>query len=998
MGERGESEQVFSMIRRTRPTVCYKEKSVDDDDIEDSSQLEGEEDDDDDEEGDEWQPEDPAPKKQQKTATPRKPREKKPAVKRPAKPRERRPKVARDAAEKKPRAPRGRKKELTAQAGGGVEEGGFAGKAADTQGGVKVKEERLSFHVPAGGTESWASHELSSNQQPLPVKKEEPEDDFTFGEPATKKLKTSAANQGKPVRQVKMGKDLCYDLQMNWDLIEVLSEMTQVELWVCGNIVELFREENTIPFMVRYRKELINHMDADGVREVQLALEELCSVSKKSQSISQTLKKEGILTAEIERMLKNCRSQEELEHVYAPYKKGSKLSKARRAKQLGLEPAAIALIQDPENLNLQAYIKPQCEGVSTYEEVATGVAQILADSIAKDKETLAFVRSLCDRNFVTLHSSVSKTALKEQQQPEGEKKAGKPKDIDKFQLYCDFTCNVQRIQHHQTLAINRGESLKILTVKVNIPDGVKNEFCRWCVNFRWRPKGYANDDLMKILHEAVEDSYKRLIQPFLCRGYRSNLTASAEKESINMFVRNLRQRLLMCPVRGRVIMAIDPGYRHGCKLAILSPTSQILLTDVVYLHHGDRAREADKLRHLMMRYSCQTIAIGNGTACRETEQFFAGLIAQRFFLPLDVSYCIVNEAGASIYSVSPEAVKEMPNLDPNLRSAVSIGRRVQDPLAELVKIDPKHIGIGTYQHDVSQTALKAALDCVVQECVSFVGVDINMCSETLMRHVAGLNAGRAKSIVEWREKNGPFINREQLKLVKGLGPKSFQQCAGFIRINPENLQSCSRDETDRSAEPSGKPATKRGKGKGQGPGAAQPNPLDQTCIHPESYDVTMRFLERVGGRVEDTGRPELKQRVETSVQQCGLEQLARTLSTTPETLQLIVDGLTQPSGFDIRQNFEQADFKRGVVSMEDLQPGAVLTGRVENTTLFGSFVDIGVGRNGLIHKSYITLEKLPADRRRRSLALGPGERVEVRVLNVDIPRGRIGLDLIRVLQ
>ncbi|XP_064173426.1 S1 RNA-binding domain-containing protein 1 [Anguilla rostrata] len=987
------------MIRRARPKMCYKEKSTDDDDL-DLSRQEGDEEEDDEEE-DEWQPEAVAPKRQRKAGpapAPKKPAEKKPAVKKPPKPKEPKPKVPRKAAEKKPRAPRGRKKELSAPAeeAGGVEEaGGIAGNAAATQ--LKVKEERLSFRVPAGAAESGPSQELSSNQQPLPVKKEEPEDDFTFDEPATKKLKTSEAPQGRPVRLLKTGKDLRYDLQMHWDPIEVLSEVTRVERWVCANIVELFREENTIPFIVRYRKELINHMDADGVREVQLSLEELCAVSKKSQSISQALKKEGVLTAEIEEMLKNCRTLDELEHVYAPYKKGSKLSKARRAKQLGLEPAATALIQDPQNLNLRALVKPQCEGLSSLEEVATGVAQILADTIAKDKETLAFIRSLCDRNLVTLHSSVSKTALKEQQQPLGER-AGKPKDIDKFHLYCDFTSNVQRIQHHQTLAINRGESLKILTVKVNIPDRVKSEFCRWCVNVRWRPKGYASNELMKILHDAVEDSYKRLIQPLLCRGYRSSLTASAEKESIAMFVRNLRQRLLVCPVRGRVIMGVDPGFRHGCKLAILSPTSQILHTDVVYLHQGGGAREADKLRHLMMKYSCQTVAIGNGTACRETEEFFAGLIAQKFFLPLDVSYCIVNEAGASIYSVSPEAVKEMPDLDPNLRSAVSIGRRVQDPLAELVKIEPKHIGIGTYQHDVSQAALKAALDSVVEECVSFVGVDINICSETLMRHVAGLNAGRARSIADWREKNGPFVSREQLKLVKGLGPKSFQQCAGFIRINPENLQSCSRAEADQAAVPSEKPPAKRGKGKGPAAGVARPNPLDQTCIHPESYGIAMRFLEHVEGRVEETGRPELKQRVEASVQRFGLEQLAKTLDTTPETLQLIVDGLTQPSGFDIRQGFEQADFKRGIVSMGDLRAGVVLTGRVENTTLFGAFVDIGVGRSGLIHKSNITLEKLPAEQRRRSLALGPGERVEVRVLNVDAQRGRIGLDLIRVLR
>uniref|UniRef100_A0A673X4Z4 S1 RNA-binding domain-containing protein 1 n=1 Tax=Salmo trutta TaxID=8032 RepID=A0A673X4Z4_SALTR len=823
----------------------------------------------------------------------------------------------------------------------------------------------------AGG--GW-SEGPSSSHQPYGVKKEEPEEDFTFDEPSLKRQKTSSAPQGRPTRLPTSGRGFGEDLNMNWDLIQLLSERTGVEQWVCLNISQLFREENTIPFIVRYRKEMINHMDADAVRDVQLVLEEIYALAKKTQTISQTLKKEGVLTAELEQALRNCRTADELDHVYAPYKKGSKLSKARRAKQLGLESAAHALLQSPHTLDLRAWVKPGTEGLSTVEEVSTGVEQILADMIAKDGETLTHIRSLCDNSMVMLQSSVSKTALKEQQQQK-EGHQGKPKDIDKFHLYCDFTCNVQRIQHHQTLAINRGENLKILTVKVNIPDRVKSDFCRWCVNIRWRPKGYAREELMKILRDAVEDSYKRLLLPLLSRSYRTKLTVSAEKESIAMFVRNLRQRLLVCPVRGRVIMGVDPGFRHGCKLAVLSPTIKKL---------------------------CNTVVIGNGTACRETEAFFADLISRRFFQPLDVSYCITSEAGASIYSVSPEAVKEMPDLDPNLRSAVSIGRRVQDPLAELVKIDPKHIGIGTYQHDVSQSSLKAALDGVVQECVSFVGVDINICSETLMRHVAGLNTGRAKSIAEWRETNGPFMNRDQLRLVKGLGPKSYQQCAGFIRINPQNHLTNHRytqPTNHRYTQPTNHRYTQpTNHSKASAAVPTLPNPLDQTCIHPESYAVARSFLSLVGGSVDQMGRPELRQCVEASVKCQGLEALAETLNTTPDTLQLIIDGLTQPPGFDIRQDFEKADFKRGIVSMSDLREGVVLTGRVENATLFGAFVDIGVGRNGLIHKKYITPDKLPADQRRRSLALGPGEKVEVRVLNVDPQRGRIGLDLIRVLR
>ncbi|XP_037553213.1 S1 RNA-binding domain-containing protein 1 [Nematolebias whitei] len=881
---------------------------------------------------------------------------------------------------------------------GDLEEGTVDKSGSD----IGMKEERLSFIVSeAHKTDEWAA--AGSSQAGPPLKKEEAtEEDFTFDEPCLKKQKT-CQGQRTTLLEPKV-QSLKNEFSMNWDMAELLSSMACVEMWVCRNIIMLLREENTIPFIVRYRKEMINHMDADTVRDVQMIYEELCTLVKKTQSVIQTLKKDGVLTLELEQSIRSCRSADELDHVYSPYKKGSKLTKARRAKALGLEEAAIALMNTPHTLDLRAWVKPDTEGLSSVEEVATGMAHILADTIAKDPETLTYIKTLCERSFVTIQSSVSKTALKEKEQKQAAQDHNKArveqnsnKDIDKFHLYFDFTCNIQRIQSHQTLAINRGENLKLLTVKVNIPDRVQNDFTLWCLNNRWRPKTFAREELQTIITNAVKDSYKRLILPFLTRNYRTKLTSAAEKESIAMFVRNLRQRLLVCPVRGCVIMGVDPGFRHGCKLAILSPTGQILHADVVYLHNSGQQREAEKLRHFMIKYSCTKVVIGNGTACRETESFFADLISRRFFNPLDVSYCITNEAGASIYSVSPEAVKEMPDLDPNLRSAVSIGRRVQDPLAELVKIDPKHIGIGTYQHDVSAGALKAALDGVVQECVSFVGVDINICSETLMRHVAGLNAGRARNIAEWREKNGSFINREQLNLVKGMGPKSYQQCAGFIRINPQTLNSVNSSSQSAPAA-SEKPLAKKSKGK---TGASIPtslNPLDQTCIHPESYHVAQRFLSLVGGNVDQIGSTGLRSCVESKVKTSCVEELAKAVDTTPETLRLIIDGLTQPPGFDIRQNFGQADFKRGIVSMSDLQVGAVLTGRVDNTTLFGAFVDIGVGRAGLIHKSNITLNKLPISKQRRSLALGPGERVEVQVLNVDAQRGRIGLDLIRVLQ
>ncbi|KAM9803937.1 S1 RNA-binding domain-containing protein 1 [Neosynchiropus ocellatus] len=952
-------------------------------------------------ESEEWTPE---------NAGPRTAGEKKMVVKRAAKPKEpKAPKPPKAPRTVKPRAPRKKPPE-----GAEVMEpaSGIAGvkrtrtkasvgapkELSDQSSGsnVKMKEERVSFIMQPPNQNNNCAGEGPSAAT-CTAKKEEPDESFTFGEPFPKKPRAAGQQQTSSSGQAQT---FCNELNMNWNTIELLSTLSCVDQWVCGNVVKLLREDNTVPFMVRYRKEMINHMDADAVRDVQLVYEELCTLAKKTQSVIQTLSKDGVLTAELEQSLRSCISADELDHLYTPYKKGSKQTKACRAKALGLHDAASRLIEAPHMLDLRAWVKPDSPGLSSLEEVATGVGHILADMIAKDPETLTHVKTLCENNNVTIQSSLAKSANKEKDKskPDAQKPGAKDsrvKDIDKFHLYLDFTSNVKQIQPHQVLAINRGESLKILTVKVNIPDRVKNDFTRWCINNRWRPKSFAVTELFDILKTSVEDSYKRLILPFLSRTFRSKLTSVAEKESIAMFVRNLRQRLLVSPVRGCVVMGVDPGFRHGCKLAILSPTSQILHTDVIYLHNSDQA--VVKLRHLMTKHSCTKVVIGNGTACRETESFFADLITKNAFHPLDVSYCITNEAGASIYSVSAEATKELPNLDPNLRSAVSIGRRVQDPLAELVKIDPKHIGIGTYQHDVSSGALKAALDGVVQECVSFVGVDINICSEILMRHVAGLSASRARSIAEFRESNGPFVNREQLKLVKGVGPTSYQQCAGFIRINPQTLNSA-KCLYHPSQTVSGKPAAKKAKGKSCVNIPSSINPLDQTCIHPESYHVAERFLRLVGGSANQIGELSLKQSVERKVNSCQFEQLASTLDTTPETLRLIIDGLTQPPGFDIRQNFGQADFKRGIVSMSDLRVGEVLTGRVDNTALFGAFVDIGVGRSGLIHKSNITLAKLPASQRRRSLALGPGERVEVRVLNVDPQRGRIGLDLIRVLQ
>uniref|UniRef100_A0A670K2S7 S1 RNA-binding domain-containing protein 1 n=1 Tax=Podarcis muralis TaxID=64176 RepID=A0A670K2S7_PODMU len=854
-------------------------------------------------------------------------------------PRAKKPTVA---AQKKPAVPRKRTKKVAVKeeldtsvpiAAPGGNEGTFHLLQPKEEEDVKPKSAPQMLPVkgrPAHSLENAEGPSTSAAATKRKVKSEESEEDFTFDEPPLKKSKSATCPQGKPVKCAASAK-LDEDHKMNWDIVQVLSQRTGVEEWVCANIIRLFNDDNTIPFIARYRKELINNMEADALREVQQTLEELQTVAKKVHASIQKLKKEGKLSESLLTALLNCRTLEELDHVYAPYKTGSKGTKAQRARQLGLDHAANLLIENPRELNLHSYVKSSVEGLSTVEEVKSGVQHILADMIAKDKETLDFIRDLCQRKYICIQSSLAKVTSKKANE----------KDVNKFHLYQNFSCNIKNIQHHQILAINRGENLKVLTVKVNIPDGVKFEFCRWCVNARWRPKAYAQPELMELLRYSTEDSYKRLIYPLLCREFRSKLTSDAEKESVMMFGRNLRQLLLMSPVRGRTLMGVDPGYKHGCKLAIISPTSQILHTDVVYLHSGKGFREAEKIRTLLLDYNCGTVVIGNGTACRETEASFADLITKKYFAPLDVTYCITNEAGASIYSVSPEATKEMPDLDPNLRSAVSIARRVQDPLAELVKIEPKHIGVGMYQHDVSQTLLKATLDSVVEECVSFVGVDINICSEILLSQQGDLAA----------EGHKVAANEKQ-------GKKKTKAAINIIR---------------------------------------RPNPLDQTCIHPESYNIAMRFLTLIGGSLSDIGKSAMQQNVDVIIKKEGLEGIAKKLNTTGQTLQIIIDGLTQPEGFDIRQDFDKPDFKRSIVCLEDLKVGTVLTGRVVNATLFGVFVDIGVGRAGLIPIRNITEDKLSKEKKRRSLGLGPGEKVEVRVREIDIPRSRITLDLIRVL-
>nr|XP_032830010.1 S1 RNA-binding domain-containing protein 1 isoform X2 [Petromyzon marinus] len=818
---------------------------------------------------------------------------------------------------------------------------------------------------------------------------------------------------------------------VSWTVAQAVARQLALSEGVVQQVVRLLDEEYTIPFIARYRRELTNDMDADMLRQVEESVHQLRAVQKKVKSAVATLQKDDQLTARLQQALQECRCVEELEILVAPLKTSSRQSKAERARRLGLEAAAQTVLTEPHRLDMVALVRPAEPGLSTLAEVEAGVQHILADIIAKDRATMDMVRKMCENSMVMIESSLSaaaKTSLHKGKEGardgglsarsfHGKAPHGKRQDINNFEKYFSFQKPISRVENYEVLALNRGENLKILTVKINIPVQVKTNFHSWCLNQRWRLLvPFVPPYVQQLLSNSLEDSLKRLIIPLVTRHYRASLTRRAELASISLFAKNLRKLLLVPPVRGRSVLGIDPGFRHGCKLALTSPTGQVVATDVIFL--DDTKRSQATVRNLLLQHRCETVAIGNGCGCREAECFVSELIQSGSLRPLNVVYSIVNENGASIYSVSPEAQQEMPGMDPNLRSAVSIARRLQDPLAELVKIDPKHLGIGMYQHDLPDAQLKVALRGVVQECVSFVGVDINACSVTLLGYVSGLSSVLARRIVEWREQQGPFLCRQQLLRVKGMGPKTFLQCAGFVRVNP--APSSTGPATSSSAgvgagvggsEPGANPApapgrkkrTRQGGGPEEGEEEEVANPLDRTWIHPESYAIAHRLLRLIGGSAEQVGRPELRRRVEAALAQHGsVEALAQAVGTTVPTLQIVLDGLKQPHDHDIRAELQKPIFRRTVMTLEELHVGMSLQGRVVSYTDFGAFVDIGVGQKALIPKRFITAQNsLPTGQggadRRSSFLLGPGDRVEVRVHHMELARNRITLALERML-
>ena len=712
-------------------------------------------------------------------------------------------------------------------------------------------------------------------------------------------------------------------------IIQILArELGQKETYI-QNVVELIDEGNTIPFIARYRKELHGAMDDTTLRTLADRLQYLRNLDKRRAEVKAAIENQGKLTEELSAAIDAAATLAEVEDLYRPYKQ-KRRTRATMAKEKGLEPLADLLfaqaMDDPApEQAAQDYIDPE-KGVETTEAALQGASDIIAEQISDDANIRKLLRELVWKKGCL----VSTAAAKE------------PEDTV-YRLYYDFKAPLNRVQGHQVLAINRGEREEVLKVEVDMDRETALIPVRRQV---LRPGAPA----MAFVRAAAEDAYDRLIWPSVEREMRNLLTEQADEGAIKMFGLNLKPLLMQPPVKGFVTMGLDPGYRNGCKVAVVDGTGKVLDTAVVYPTFSEKKKQEaiEILAGLIRKHGVAHIAIGNGTASRETEQMTVELIKK---VGGDLSYMIVSEAGASVYSASKLAAEEFPDYDVNLRSAVSIARRLQDPLAELVKIDPKAIGVGQYQHDMPQARLDETLEGVVEDCVNAVGVDLNTASAPLLSYVAGLNNTTAKNIVKYREENGVFTTRKGVLKVPKLGPKAFEQCAGFLRV-PESK-----------------------------------NVLDHTGVHPESYEAAQKLLELCGYTLKDVaagGLSELGERVE----HYGPEQAAQACGVGLPTLRDIVKELLKP-GRDPRDELPKPILRTDVMEMKDLKSGMELTGTVRNVIDFGVFVDIGVHQDGLVHISQLSSRRV----RHPSEVCAVGDIVTVWVLEVDEKKKRIGLTM-----
>ncbi len=713
------------------------------------------------------------------------------------------------------------------------------------------------------------------------------------------------------------------------DIIAQLTNQFKLQSWQVENTVKLIDEGNTIPFIARYRKEAHGTLDDQVIRELAERLEYLRNLDKRREEVFSAITALEKMTPELAAALEKAVTLAEIEDIYRPYRPKRK-TRASVAKEKGLEPLANQIFEQrhnsPDPLSLASDYIDEEKGVTTAEEALSGALDIIAENISDSADIRRRLR-----NLITLNGIVKVTA--------------NDKDAESvYTMYYDFSEPVNKIAGHRVLAIDRGEREKFLKVSVEF-DRIKafNVITSLTLN----PSGSPCTEAVR---QAGVDAYDRLIYPSIEREIRSMLTQSACESAIKVFALNTKELLLQPPVKGKTVIGLDPGYRTGCKVAVVDRTGKVLDTGVIYITHSASQREQakDLIKRLIIKHRANCISIGNGTASKETEMFAAEILRE---INADVSYMVVSEAGASVYSASKLAAQEFPQYDVSLRSAVSIARRLQDPLAELVKIDPKAIGVGQYQHDMPPKELDAALNGVVEDAVNSVGVDLNTASAPLLERVAGINGAVAKNIVGFREENGEFADRTQLKKVPKLGAKAFEQCAGFMRVNESA------------------------------------NVLDHTGVHPESYTAAKQLIKLCGYTPADVSNgkiPELNDRVET----LGKDKVADKLGIGVPTLTDIIKELMRP-GRDPRDELPPPMLRTDVMDINDLIPGMELHGTVRNVIDFGAFIDIGVHQDGLVHISQITNKYI----KHPSEVLKVGEVVTVWVISVDKAKNRIALTM-----
>ncbi len=697
--------------------------------------------------------------------------------------------------------------------------------------------------------------------------------------------------------------------------------------------IELLDEGNTIPFIARYRKEATGTLDEEQLRTIQARLAYLRNLEARKQTVLASIAEQDRLTPDLEERIRAAETLQEVEDLYLPYRPRRR-TRAQVARERGLEPLARRLLSQEADAPDPAALAAEflSDEVPTVEDALAGARDIIAEQVSEDADVRSMARASTRREGM-LVSRLAKPGA----DPAGQ-----------YEVYHEFRAPLGDLKPHQVLAINRGEAEGVLKVRVEAPDDLI--LGRIEARYLTRPRSLAAREV----RAAIEDAYKRLIAPAITREVRRALTEAADEHGIQVFATNLRNLLLQPPIRDKVVMGIDPGYRTGCKVAIVDPTGRFLEGDTIYPHEPQRQWDAAKrqLATLIARHGVDAIAIGNGTASRETEQLVVELLGELGEHGVEksgVGYVIVNEAGASVYSASPLARRELPDLDVAMRGAVSIARRLQDPLAELVKIDPRSIGVGLYQHDVDQKRLAEALDAVVESVVNYVGVNVNTASPALLGYVAGIHRRVAEAIVAYRDEHGPFRSRDELKRVRGLGDKAFQQAAGFLRI----------------------------------PDAE--NPLDATPIHPESYEAVRRLFRWMGvhGRERD-----MAERIAAFRAEHPDEEVAVRIGVGVPTLQDIYEALSKP-GRDPRDDLPAPILRRDVLSIDDLKEGMVLRGTVRNVVDFGAFVDIGVKRDGLVHVSEMA-ERYVRDPYE---VVRVGDVIDVKVIKVDRERGRISLSM-----